>query len=185
MKIRYLTAALAAAALAAAVPDEAAAQGATVTCQSDSRDLTWCWANTSRGVTLSEQLSDAPCVRGRSWGFERDRIWVARGCRARFRTAGPGQTGPGDYDDRYDDNRGVSYDRNVARSAANRAERACLAEVRNRLDVSARRVRISQAMRQGNRLRVQWAARGYSGYCLADRDDGELIRFRTERRPGN
>jgi hypothetical protein len=30
------------------------------------------------------QLSDARCEEGQSWGYERDHIWVDRGCRAEF-----------------------------------------------------------------------------------------------------
>ena len=30
------------------------------------------------------KLSDAPCIQGRTWGYDRNRIWVDRGCRALF-----------------------------------------------------------------------------------------------------
>lgn len=33
---------------------------------------------------LVKRLSDARCEEGRSWGQKRDRVWVDRGCRARF-----------------------------------------------------------------------------------------------------
>jgi len=33
---------------------------------------------------LVKQRSDAPCIEGRSWGQRGDRVWVDRGCRARF-----------------------------------------------------------------------------------------------------
>lgn len=35
-------------------------------------------------VELVRRISDAPCVYGRSWGFERGRLWVDRGCAAEF-----------------------------------------------------------------------------------------------------
>ena len=35
-------------------------------------------------VRLTRRLSDAPCVQNRSWGFDRNGIWVDRGCRAVF-----------------------------------------------------------------------------------------------------
>jgi len=33
---------------------------------------------------LVKRRSDAPCVEGRSWGQKGDRVWVDKGCRARF-----------------------------------------------------------------------------------------------------
>jgi hypothetical protein len=43
------------------------------------------WGHPGRPFVL-EQLSIAPCVRGRSWGYDRQRdaIWVDQGCRAVF-----------------------------------------------------------------------------------------------------
>jgi hypothetical protein len=59
-------------------------------------------------VRLIQQYSDSACVRGRSWGVDRDAVWVSRGCRARFATTGDARYGYGRndrYDDRYDNNR--------------------------------------------------------------------------------
>ncbi len=36
------------------------------------------------------QLSNTPCVRGRSWGTDSRGVWVSNGCRALFRTGGYG-----------------------------------------------------------------------------------------------
>ena len=38
----------------------------------------------NRGVRLVRQRSNSPCVRGRSWGADRNKIWVNRGCEADF-----------------------------------------------------------------------------------------------------
>ena len=38
----------------------------------------------NRGVRLVRRRSNAPCVQGRSWGYNRNRIWVDRGCAADF-----------------------------------------------------------------------------------------------------
>ncbi len=54
--------------------------------------------DTRGGVRLLRTLSDAPCIQGRSWGYDRDRIWVDRGCRALFEV---GRGGGGYNDDRY------------------------------------------------------------------------------------
>jgi hypothetical protein len=43
-------------------------------------------------VRLVKRRSDAPCVEGQTWGQRGDRVWVDRGCRARFEVqrVGPG-----------------------------------------------------------------------------------------------
>ena len=38
----------------------------------------------NRGVRLVRQTSKSPCVQGRSWGYDRNRIWVDRGCEGDF-----------------------------------------------------------------------------------------------------
>jgi len=58
--------------------------GRMVTCSSDNGGRTYCDADTSRGVELVKQRSDARCAQGYSWGYDRRGIWVDRGCRADF-----------------------------------------------------------------------------------------------------
>lgn len=43
-----------------------------------------CGVGVSRRVTLLEQLSNAACTEGQSWGWDHDGIWVDNGCRAEF-----------------------------------------------------------------------------------------------------
>lgn len=45
-----------------------------------------CAANVRAGVQLVRQLSNAPCIQGRSWGYGRVGVWVSQGCRAEFRS---------------------------------------------------------------------------------------------------
>jgi hypothetical protein len=52
-------------------------------------------------VRLTEQLSGAACVRGRTWGQRGRSVWVDRGCRGRFAIA---RAGYGNRDDRMGDN---------------------------------------------------------------------------------
>ena len=44
---------------------------------------------------LVKQKSDSPCIEGQTWGQRGDRLWVDRGCRAKFEVvfggSGPGQ----------------------------------------------------------------------------------------------
>lgn len=55
-----------------------------VTCASEDGQRNYCRANTSFGVTLRRQLSNATCERGRSWGYDENGIWVDQGCRGEF-----------------------------------------------------------------------------------------------------
>jgi len=55
-----------------------------VTCSSDDMRRNFCGVNTSGGVRLVRQRSDADCVYNRTWGYDRRGIWVDRGCRADF-----------------------------------------------------------------------------------------------------
>ncbi|HEY2344572.1 MAG TPA: DUF3011 domain-containing protein [Xanthomonadaceae bacterium] len=59
-----------------------------VRCESYQNRQVKCEANTRGGVQLRAQLSNAPCVRGQSWGFDRGGIWVAGNCRADFQVGG-------------------------------------------------------------------------------------------------
>lgn len=70
-----------------------------IVCESRSNRETRCDADTRAGVELIQQLSNAPCIRDRSWGYDRRAIWVNDGCRARFRLEGGGSgwTGGGGW----------------------------------------------------------------------------------------
>lgn len=172
--IKLAAAAIAATALGALAPSQAAAQpAATVTCESRDGDRTWCWAtDTSRGVQLVEQMSDSRCVQGRTWGYTRERIWVSNGCRGRFRIAADGARDSNDgwlrNRDRDRDNGGWLGNRGSSRSLEN-AERVCERAVQRRYDLNSRQVSVGESRRQGNRVRMEWRARGTSGVCVFDR----------------
>jgi hypothetical protein len=61
-------------------------RGDEVYCASDNGRRNYCGADTRGGVRLVRQRSDAPCISGRTWGYDRRGIWVDRGCRAEFIT---------------------------------------------------------------------------------------------------
>ncbi len=48
-----------------------------------------------QSVRLRNKLSDSPCRQGYSWGYDRDTIWVDRGCRAEFDVTTRGGGGGG------------------------------------------------------------------------------------------
>jgi len=97
LKIRFLQLAFLCllACLAAIKPTPVHAQGQTIYCASDDGRRNYCSANTNGGVRLTNQRSGSPCIQGQTWGFDRNQIWVDRGCRAEFTVANGGNWGGG------------------------------------------------------------------------------------------
>jgi len=58
--------------------------GRVVRCESQDGHSRHCSAPVQRGVRLLRTLSDSACIEGRTWGWDRDGVWVDRGCRAEF-----------------------------------------------------------------------------------------------------
>lgn len=85
-----------------AVPTQDAKAQQTLTCKSRHHDYNYCRANTNNQVRLERRLSRASCVQGRSWGYDRNGIWVDDGCEARFSYGSRRQESRRDRDD--DDN---------------------------------------------------------------------------------
>lgn len=55
-----------------------------VVCESQNEAMNRCAADTYYGVTLARQISNSICVRGLTWGYDANGIWVNGGCRAEF-----------------------------------------------------------------------------------------------------
>ena len=60
--------------------------GAKVTCSSKPGERSSCVADTSKGVVLLRSTGDAPCLLGKTWGYDQTSVWVADGCSAEFGT---------------------------------------------------------------------------------------------------
>jgi hypothetical protein len=60
-------------------------RGGEVACYSDDERRHYCETGPYRSVRLQQQISQSPCIEGRSWGRDMNGIWVDRGCRAVFR----------------------------------------------------------------------------------------------------
>jgi len=58
--------------------------GRTLRCESQDNRQHRCNTSVYSGVQLQRKLSDAPCIQGSTWGWDRGGIWVDRGCRADF-----------------------------------------------------------------------------------------------------
>lgn len=61
---------------------------ASVVCESNDGARNVCGAETHFGVAMVRQMSESECVLDKSWGFDRDGIWVSNGCRAQFALGG-------------------------------------------------------------------------------------------------
>jgi len=59
-------------------------RGQTVICESRDNRYRHCPAGIRRGAELVRQLSDSHCSFNRSWGYDRNGVWVDRGCRGEF-----------------------------------------------------------------------------------------------------
>jgi hypothetical protein len=71
-----------------AAPAELQAQpGSTVRCESSGGKFHRC-ALPWRDAQLTRQESKGSCIRGQSWGVDREGLWVDHGCRALFAEAG-------------------------------------------------------------------------------------------------
>src|SRR5688572_33350318 len=101
MSRRLYTLAIALAALAAPMAASAQYGGRTVRCESDDHRTEVCRIDTRGGVRIVDQESRAPCVSGRTWGYDSRGIWVSQGCRARFQVGSSAYARSSRYDDRY------------------------------------------------------------------------------------
>jgi len=91
----------AAAAAGAQVADPSGAAGveapgasspqARVACSSSAGEREHCAADTSSGVILASSVGSAPCLLGKTWGYDDSGVWVSDGCSGEFIT---GQAAP-------------------------------------------------------------------------------------------
>ena len=58
--------------------------GQRVKCESQNGSFKICNVATYGYVRLVQQISQSPCVAGRTWGYQANQIWVGNGCRAEF-----------------------------------------------------------------------------------------------------
>jgi len=66
-------------------------------CRSKPGERNHCAADTSKGVVLARSTGDAPCLLGKTWGYDDQGVWVSDGCSAVFvvgRAAGEETSAP-------------------------------------------------------------------------------------------
>lgn len=65
-------------------PARICAEEQRIRCESPRKGEVHCPARTQGRVELLHRLSRSPCIEGRTWGYDRNEVWVADGCRAEF-----------------------------------------------------------------------------------------------------
>ncbi len=70
------------------LPAQAQGQAApNLVCSSSNYSYSHCNMNTGKGVRLAEQFSHAACIQDRTWGADRNGVWVDQGCSALFQVS--------------------------------------------------------------------------------------------------
>src|SRR5262245_48314514 len=67
------------------------AQVTKITCESTGDKYRYCSTNTDNEVRMLQQISNARCDQGKSWGYDKNGVWVDHNCVAEFEV---GRTGP-------------------------------------------------------------------------------------------
>ena len=153
---------LGAAALLVAAVRPADAQRRDIRCESYDGRQRICRVDTSGGVRLVRQLSDARCIRGRTWDAQRGAIWVSRGCRADFEV---GYSGYGSGNDGWRRN----GDWNTGRSGWS-ASSLCRTAVARRIGTFAGGVNTWTRRNRGNSVEIGWRAGRSDGTCHVNRN---------------
>ena len=65
----------------------------TISCKSPAYRYQYCSASTDGYARLLNQTSNAPCVQGRTWGYDNGGVWVNGGCGGSFEVGSPGTRG--------------------------------------------------------------------------------------------
>jgi hypothetical protein len=56
----------------------------TITCESVDNSHSYCRIKNNGNIRIINQLSSAECIKGRTWDYDTQGIWVKEGCRAEF-----------------------------------------------------------------------------------------------------
>lgn len=140
---------------------------ATIICESVDKQYRYCRADTRGGVELRRQLSDADCREGRSWGYDREGVWVSKGCRAEFSTRRGGRPEQhGHHQDRHERDDGDNAAAAVAAGIIALGVASALSEKDSRHDEPAYRIIACESREEGR------------NYCRTER--GTEVRFHRQ-----
>ncbi len=110
----------------------------TIKCSSKNRQRNTCRADTSGGVRLKKQYSNASCHG--NWGFTRNQIWVNNGCRATFQLFINGNQNNQGYGNNHNQGYGNNHG-NGNHNQGNRNNSNQLPEQYNNITCSSRNLR--------------------------------------------
>jgi len=65
-------------------PPNAAPIPKRITCESQPGERQYCGADMSAGVALEKSTGSAPCLLGKTWGYDNTGVWVSDGCSGEF-----------------------------------------------------------------------------------------------------
>lgn len=82
---------------ASVVAASAAVAEDRITCMSDGGRYNYCSIRTDNYVRLERQISRTRCAQFSNWGYDRNGVWVDRGCSAEFSVGRYGDHGHGDH----------------------------------------------------------------------------------------
>jgi hypothetical protein len=150
--------------------------GEVVRCESRDGRRRECGVDTRGSVQLVRQHSDAPCIRGRTWGSDGRGIWVDRGCRADFAVGGRGHGNGNGYG-----NEGRTF----RCESDNHRSRQCETGTRGRIELVRQLsdVRCIEGRTWGQQAGRVWVDAGCRGeFRVAGRGRDDWSRWRGNRR---
>ena len=154
-----------------------------VRCESQDERTRHCAADIRGNVRLVNQMSRSQCIEGRTWGYDRQGIWVGAGCRADFEIDNRSAYG---YDDRYDRNRrDYGQGRVIRCESVNSRTVYCDADTRYgaRLLSQASRSACIEGRTWGWNTRGVWVANGCRGqFQLGGRGNDDRYGYGTHDR---
>lgn len=133
----------------------------TFRCESRDNRYRECATNSRARARLVRQLSDTPCIEGRTWGSNRGGVWVDRGCRAEFAAGrGNGWGNGGNWGNR--PGYGNGYAQTIRCESVDGRSRQCSADVRYgaRLSRQLSDTRCVEGQNWGWDRRGVWVSRG-------------------------
>lgn len=120
-------------ALTPALAQRNGTNGSSLTCESWNYQFRRCPADTQNNVQLTRRIA-GDCRQGRTWGYDRNSIWVDGGCRATFRFGGGNGSGGG-WNGGSGGSWGQGYAGQIRCESWNYAYRFCRASTQNRVDL--------------------------------------------------
>ena len=139
--------------------------GRVFRCESTDNRYRECPSESRARARMVRQLSQAPCIEGRTWGSSRGGVWVDRGCRAEFASGrGRGWENGGNWGNRpgYGGDYGNGYGQTVRCESTDGRPRQCSADVRRgvRLSRQLSDTRCVEGQNWGWDRRGIWVTRG-------------------------